>query len=109
MIAVRSNERAAAGLGISVVRIKLYAFAVGAGIAGLGGVLLAFQQTNVQFTSFNVFGSHPLGAVRGHWRPRVDLRGGGGCRCRGPGALVSQVTNDLFPHLNNVAAWVRLS
>ena len=57
MIAVRSNERAAAGLGINVVGIKVYAFAVGAGIAGLGGVLIAFQQSNVQFTSFDVFGS----------------------------------------------------
>ena len=57
MIAVRSNERAAAGLGINVVGIKVYAFAVGAGIAGLRGVLIAFQQANVQFTSFDVFGS----------------------------------------------------
>ncbi len=105
MIAVRSNERAAAGLGISVVRIKLYAFAVGAGIAGLGGVLLAFQQTNVQFTSFNVFGSillvqyaviGGLGWVSGVVAGAVAA----------PGALVSQVTNDLFPNLSNVAAWL---
>ena len=47
MIAVRSNERAAAGLGINVIGIKVYAFAVGAGIAGLGGVLIVFQQSNV--------------------------------------------------------------
>ena len=105
MIAVRSNERAAAGLGISVVRIKLYTFAVGAGIAGFGGVLLAFQQTNVQFTSFNVFGSilFVQYAVIGGlgW-----ISGAAAGAAAAPGALVSQVTNDLFPHLNNVAAWL---
>lgn len=42
MIAVRGNERAAASLGISVPRTKLYAFIISAMIAGVGGVLLAF-------------------------------------------------------------------
>jgi sulfate-transporting ATPase len=42
LIAVRTNERAAASLGISVVGAKLYAFALSAAIAGLGGVLYAF-------------------------------------------------------------------
>jgi sulfate-transporting ATPase len=105
MIAVRSNERAAAGLGISVVRIKLYAFAVGAGIAGLGGVLLAFQQTNVQFTGFNVFGSILLVqyAVIGGLGWVSGVVAGAGAA---PGAVVSQVTNNVFPNLNNVAAWL---
>ena len=98
MIAVRSNERAAAGLGINVVGIKLYAFAVGAGIAGLGGVLLAFQQTNVQFTSFDVFGSILLVqyAVIGGlgW-----ISGVVAAPAPRPGRLVSPVTNDLFPNL----------
>ena len=57
MIAVRSNERAAAALGISVVGVKVYAFAVGAGIAALGGILLGFREGSVQFANFNVFGS----------------------------------------------------
>ncbi|MCK9895535.1 ATP-binding cassette domain-containing protein [Frankia sp. AgB32] len=42
LIAVRTNERAAAALGISVVGAKLYAFALSAAIAGFGGVLYAF-------------------------------------------------------------------
>ncbi|MCM3925729.1 ABC transporter permease, partial [Frankia sp. AiPs1] len=42
LIAVRTNERAAAALGISVVAAKLYAFALSAAIAGFGGVLYAF-------------------------------------------------------------------
>jgi sulfate-transporting ATPase len=42
LIAVRTNERAAAALGISVVGAKLYAFALSAAIAGYGGILYAF-------------------------------------------------------------------
>ena len=55
MLAVRANERSAASAGISVVRIKLIGFAIGAFIAGLGGTLLAYKQTNVTFQSFSVF------------------------------------------------------
>jgi ABC-type branched-subunit amino acid transport system permease subunit len=42
-LAVRSNERAAAGLGINVSVIKLLAFAVAALLAGLAGSLQAYQ------------------------------------------------------------------
>ncbi len=52
LLAVRSNERAAASLGIEPGRFKLYAFAVSAGIAGLGGVLFAFQEPDILFSSF---------------------------------------------------------
>jgi ABC-type branched-subunit amino acid transport system ATPase component/branched-subunit amino acid ABC-type transport system permease component len=41
MRAVRSSEAAAAAVGISHVRAKLSVFAVSAGIAGIGGVLMA--------------------------------------------------------------------
>ena len=57
LVAVRSNERAAASLGISVFGAKLYAFAVSAAIAGLGGVLLAFDFPSVDYTQFSVFQS----------------------------------------------------
>ena len=107
MIAVRSNERAAAALGISVVGVKLYAFAVGAGIAALGGILLAFRQTNVQFSRFNVFGSILLVqyAVIGGlgWISGVVLGASAA-----PGAIVEQITSDLFPNLDNVAAWLAI-
>jgi len=49
LIVVRTNERAAASLGISVVAAKLYAFGLSAAIAGLGGIVLAFQQRNLGF------------------------------------------------------------
>lgn len=57
LIAVRTNERAAASLGISVVGAKLYAFGLAAAIAGLGGILLAFRSRTVLFAQFNVFAS----------------------------------------------------
>jgi sulfate-transporting ATPase len=53
MLAVRANERSAAAAGISVVRTKLVGFAIGAFIAGIGGTLLAYKQTNVTFESFS--------------------------------------------------------
>ena len=52
MLAVRENERAAAALGISVPGTKIYAFAVSTAIAATGGVLIAFQNPVVSFTSF---------------------------------------------------------
>jgi ABC-type branched-subunit amino acid transport system ATPase component len=57
LVAVRANERAAASLGISVFGAKLYSFALSAGIAGLGGVLLAFRSTFVDFNQFTVLSS----------------------------------------------------
>jgi ABC-type branched-subunit amino acid transport system ATPase component/branched-subunit amino acid ABC-type transport system permease component len=57
LIAVRTNERAAAALGISVTGAKLYAFAVGAAIAGLGGILYAFRTTSISFSQFDSFTS----------------------------------------------------
>ncbi len=57
LIAVRTNERAAAALGISVSGAKLYAFAVAAAIAGLGGILLAFRTPSINFAEFTSFTS----------------------------------------------------
>ena len=64
LIAVRTNERAAASLGISVVGVKLYAFAVSAGLAATAGVLVGFRSQKIQYTGFNVFESiNSLGAA----------------------------------------------
>jgi len=52
MLAVRANERSAAGAGINVVRVKVIAFGLAAAIAGLGGSMLAYYQANVTFISF---------------------------------------------------------
>jgi sulfate-transporting ATPase len=57
LIAVRTNERAAASLGISVFGVKLYAFAVSAGLAAVAGILVAFRGQVITYTEFNVFAS----------------------------------------------------
>jgi sulfate-transporting ATPase len=57
LIAVRTNERAAAALGISVFGVKMYAFGVGAAIAALGGIVLAFRNTTVAYSDFVPFQS----------------------------------------------------
>ena len=51
MIAVRSNENAAASLGISVLGVKTYAFAVASALAALGGTIIAFSNTSLVFAS----------------------------------------------------------
>lgn len=57
LIAVRTNERAAAALGIDVMKAKLYAFALAAAIAALGGILLAFRLSSISYQSFTNFTS----------------------------------------------------
>lgn len=49
LIAVRTNERAAAALGINVVSAKLYAFGAAAAVAAAGGIVLAFRHENLVF------------------------------------------------------------
>ncbi|HWL43846.1 MAG TPA: branched-chain amino acid ABC transporter permease/ATP-binding protein [Ilumatobacter sp.] len=57
LIAVRTNERAAAALGINIVYAKLFAFALASAIAALGGILLGFRLTSVSYQSFTNFTS----------------------------------------------------
>jgi ABC-type branched-subunit amino acid transport system ATPase component/branched-subunit amino acid ABC-type transport system permease component len=57
LLAVRSNERASASLGISVPIVKLVAFGLGAAIAAVGGVLIGFRFGVVQYESFSLFAS----------------------------------------------------
>jgi ABC-type branched-subunit amino acid transport system permease subunit len=62
-LAVRSNERAAASIGIDVARAKLMAFAIAAFVAGIGGGLLAYQQQNINPTSFTLWTSLTILAI----------------------------------------------
>lgn len=95
LLAVRSNERAAASLGVSVYAAKLYAFGLGAGIAALAGILLVFRQDNVRFSDFNVFGSITavqyavVGGVG--WVSGVAIGG-----ALAAGALVNKVLDGAF-------------
>jgi ABC-type branched-subunit amino acid transport system ATPase component/ABC-type branched-subunit amino acid transport system permease subunit len=53
LIAVRTNERAAASLGVSVIGAKMYAFSLSAAIAGMAGILLAFQGYSILYSQFD--------------------------------------------------------
>ena len=53
MLAVRANERSAAGIGVNVVCVKVISFAIASFIAGLGGSLLAYRRGVVTWESFS--------------------------------------------------------
>lgn len=57
MLAVRSNERAASAVGISVARVKLLVFATSSFIAGVGGCLIAYRFGSVSDASFGAIAS----------------------------------------------------
>ena len=69
LVAIRSNERAASALGISVYVVKLYAFSAAATVAAIGGVMFGFLQSAVlpdQFTpdsSLNLVVASVVGGV----------------------------------------------
>ncbi|HYK70614.1 MAG TPA: branched-chain amino acid ABC transporter permease, partial [Streptosporangiaceae bacterium] len=60
MLAVRANERAAAAAGVDVRSTKLLGFALSAGVAGVGGVLLAYQYGWITPASYDTFTSLAL-------------------------------------------------
>lgn len=58
LLAIRESERAAASLGINRLGPKLYAFALSAAIASLGGILVTFMDPIMTYsTSFDDFQS----------------------------------------------------
>ncbi len=54
MLAVRSNERAAAAAAVNPRTVKLYAFTIAAFIAGVAGVLYAFDFGSVSENQYDV-------------------------------------------------------
>jgi ABC-type branched-subunit amino acid transport system ATPase component/ABC-type branched-subunit amino acid transport system permease subunit len=62
-LAVRSNERAAASIGIDVARVKLSAFALASMLAGLSGALTAYGYASFSADSFDTFAGLTLLAV----------------------------------------------
>jgi ABC-type branched-subunit amino acid transport system ATPase component/branched-subunit amino acid ABC-type transport system permease component len=52
MLAVRANERSAAGVGVNVVFVKLVSFAIASFIAGIAGCLLGYRQGLITWDAF---------------------------------------------------------
>ena len=63
MLAIRSNERAAAGLGIDIRRTKVIAFAIAAFLAGLAGAMNAYRFQGVTPDTYTALASITLLAV----------------------------------------------
>jgi ABC-type branched-subunit amino acid transport system ATPase component/branched-subunit amino acid ABC-type transport system permease component len=63
LIAIRSSERAAASLGVSVYASKLYAFVIASCLASLGGAILGLANFAVVTSPFEVFASINVTAV----------------------------------------------
>ena len=60
MLAVRANERSAAGIGVNVTGVKIASFAIASFIAGIGGCLFAYRQSVITFVSFTALGGLAL-------------------------------------------------
>ena len=77
MDSIHQDEMASEVMGIDVVRIKLFAFGIGATIAGIAGALFAHQLTYVDSTTFNVMMSIEIlifvvvGGASTYWGPVV--------------------------------------
>jgi sulfate-transporting ATPase len=82
----------------------VYAFAVAAAIAALGGVLLSMRQPNVQFGQYNVFGSVLLiqYAVVGGIAWVSGLNSATGA----PGALGGVIFEDIAPAGTDIVSWL---
>jgi branched-chain amino acid transport system permease protein len=63
MLAVRTNERAAASMGVNVPRTKLIAFAISSFVAGIAGCVMSYQQTHLSASSFSAFVSVSVLAI----------------------------------------------
>ncbi len=105
LLAVRTNERAAAALGISVPGAKVYAFALSAGIAALGGTLLAFRKDVIlygseftNFTSILAVAWSFIGGIGFLMGPMLGAT-------LAPGSLGAQITNEI---LSSVTRYIQL-
>ncbi len=105
LLAVRTNERAAAALGISVPGAKMYAFSVSAGIAAIGGVLLAFRKDVIlygseftNFTSILVVAWSFIGGIGYLLGPIFGST-------LAPGSLGAQLTNTI---LDSITQYIQL-
>ena len=98
MDSIHQDETASEVMGIDVVRIKLFAFGIGATIAGIAGALFAHQLTYIDSTTFNVMMSVEIltfvvvGGASTYWGPVV-------------GAVVLSLLPEFLRTLREWLAW----
>lgn len=103
LLAVRSNERAAAALGVNVFAAKLFAFGFSAALAGLAGILLAFQSPNIIPSQFDVMTSITVVGVT-----VVGGLGTIGGALFGSTLLPGGVGNQILHDVNGLEPWLPL-
>ena len=98
MDSIHQDETASEVMGIDVVRVKLLAFGIGAGIAGIAGALYAHQLTYIDSTTFSLMMSVEIltfvvvGGASTYWGPAV-------------GAIVLSLLPEF---LRTLRAWLEL-
>lgn len=107
LLALRSNERAAAALGVNVAAAKLFAFTLAGSIAAIGGALLMFRNPNVVPSGFDALASMTtiaFGVLGGIGYIAGAVAGGGFNPASLPTAVLSEVFGafDVQSFLNTV-------
>jgi branched-subunit amino acid ABC-type transport system permease component len=89
MLAVRSNERAAAAVGINVRNVKLAGFGIAAFVAGMAGALYAYNFGSVSYSRFGALAA--LGLIAFAYFGGITMVSG---------AVIAGIgaTEGLFPH-----------
>jgi branched-chain amino acid transport system permease protein len=89
MLAVRSNERAAAAAGINVRNVKLAGFGIAAFVAGMAGALYAYNFGSVSYSRFGALAA--LGLIAFGYFGGITMVSG---------AVIAGIgaTEGLFPH-----------
>jgi ABC-type branched-subunit amino acid transport system permease subunit len=95
MLAVRTNERAAASMGINIAKTKFVAFGISSMIAGVAGVLVAYQQTRLSPQSFSVWVTIAILAIA-FLGGITTVTGGLIAGALTAGALMPEVLDDLI-------------
>jgi ABC-type branched-subunit amino acid transport system ATPase component len=103
LLSVRTNERAASALGVSVVGAKLYAFALATAIAASGGILLAFVGTTVNFDQYQ-----PVDSIMLVFTSFIGGIGFVAGALVGATFTVGSAEYEILSHFFSVGSWVIL-
>jgi sulfate-transporting ATPase len=113
MLAVRANERSAAGIGVNVVFVKVVSFAIASFIAGIAGSLLAYRQGIITWESFAAIAGLTILSTA-YLAGITSVFGGVQAGIIAAGGIVFFVTDkwvnlgDWFPVISGVAVIVTL-
>jgi branched-subunit amino acid ABC-type transport system permease component len=107
MLAVRSNERAAAAAGVHVPRVKIIAFGLGSAIAGIAGVMYTYDFGTFSTSNYDVMIGFAL--IAGLYVLGISMAQGAVLAGLGAtGALIPLVLQKWVLPQNQIATYVQL-